>query len=188
MCIGGRSGLTTDRACGWSGSRDGAIFYKRSGSLGQGWGTRRRLSRNTSYSIYPNIDSNGNRRLGIAWADLESGIFQIQFRKSYNRGNSWYSRNIVSDSPVGAWQPDLAWSRNSSDVHLVWWDYRDGEGELYYSYYNGSSWSIEERLTYASGSVNQRCFAIGENGNAFIVWEEIAASGTSMGMGQLVSP
>lgn len=177
-----------DQAWDWSGSRNWEVFFKRSESMGYDWLTWRRLSWNTSYSIQPNIDSNGNKKLAIAWADNQSGAFQIFFRQSLNKGNSWFSKDIVTSSPEGAWQPDLAWERPGNNVHLVWNDYRDGHGELYYSLYNGSTWSAAERLTVTSGTVNQPDFAIDDDGNTFLVWEEITASGSSVQMGQVANP
>lgn len=156
--------------------------------MGIGWGTWRRLTSNSSYSIQPNIDSNGNKHLGIAWADNESGKFQIYFRKSYNRGNSWYARNTVSGSPVGGWQPDIAYVRDTGEVHAVWADYRDGHGELYYNCYTGRYWTSEQRLTFSDGSTNMPSFAIDENGNTFLVWEQVTETGCEMGMGRITSP
>jgi len=187
--LGGKAGVTwCDQAWTWSGERNWEIYYKRSAGMGYGWGLWRRLTNNTSYSIQPSVDSNGTRRLGIAWADNESGNFQIYFRKSYNRGKSWYGRNTVSASPVGCWQPDLAYVRDTGEIHAVWTDYRDGHGELYYNFYTGSSWTTEQRVTNSIGSVNMPSFAIDENGNSFAVWEQVTASSCEMGMGNITAP
>jgi hypothetical protein len=177
-----------DEAWSWSGSRNWEVFFKRSNELGFDWLTWRRLSWNTSYSIQPNIDSNGNMRTGVAWADNASGVFQIFFRRSTNKGLTWTSASTITSSPAGAWQPDLAWDRPSGDVHLVWTDYRDGHGELYYSLYHGTSWSAAERLTVTNGTVNQPDFAIDDVGNSFLVWEEVTASGSSVQMGPISNP
>lgn len=171
------------------GDRNWDVYYKLSGVLGKNWNVLRQLSSNPSYSIQPNVDSNGNKRLGVAWADNEFGSFRIFFRKSHNKGKKWFGRNVVSYGSGGSWQPDLAWDRSAGDnVHLVWTDYRDGNGELYYRLYNGSTWSDEERLTFTEGSVNLPSFAVDEYGNTFMVWEERTASGSRMQMGNMISP
>jgi hypothetical protein len=177
-----------DQAWSWGGTRNWEIFFKRSNDYGYDWFTWRRISTNTSYSIQPNIDSNGVLRTGIAWADNQSGVFQIFFRRSINKGLTWYAPNIVTSSPGGAWQPDLAWDRTNGDVHLVWTDYRDGHGELYYSLCHNWVWSANERLTISDGTVSQPDFAIDDAGNSFVVWEDVTPVGSSVQMSQILNP
>jgi hypothetical protein len=67
-------------------------------------------------------------------------------------------------------------------------DYRDGHGELYHNYYTGSHWTAEQRLTFSDGSANMPNFAIDENGNTFVVWEQVNESSCEMGMGRITAP
>jgi len=44
---------------------------------------------------------------------------------------------------------------SSGDIHLVWYDERDGEAEIYYSKFNGTSWTPE--LTLTSSGYSSEC-------------------------------
>jgi len=142
------------------------------------------LSATSSYSIQPSICSDGVNNIGVAWADNDNFNFQIIFRESLDRGESWSDKVVVSNSDEGAWQPDLAWDPLTGNIHLVWTDYRDGRGELYYSLYDHGIWSIEQRLTNTlDGSVNLPQLAIDGNGNTIVAWEVITEDTTYIMVG-----
>jgi hypothetical protein len=171
-----------DQAWSYDGNHNWEVFYKRSGWWGFDWLTWRRLSFNLSYSINPSIDSDRNKRVAVAWADNESGSFQIFYTRSENSGWWWGGTDVLSSSPVGAWEPDLVWDRNANTRRLIWVDYRDGNGELYHRIDDGSGWSAETRLTYTDGSVFKPCFAIDDTGDSFLVWETVTPAEVQLGM------
>jgi hypothetical protein len=177
-----------DQTLELSGSANWEVYYK---GVPIGNPQRRaaeRISENSSYSVQPTIDSDMTLNLGIAWADNLPGPFQIFFRKSDDGGTTWQDSQTLTNSPVGAWQPDLAWNRATNDLYLIWTDYRDGQGEIYHSAYDGNDWSAETRLTVTTGTVNQPNFAIDEEGNTFLAWEVVTDSQTSIEAGNLISP
>jgi hypothetical protein len=154
------------------------IYFKRPGY------DKKILSTTSSYSIQPSISSDGVNDIGVTWADNDNFNFQIIFRESLDRGESWSDKVVVSNSMEGAWQPDLAWDPLTGKIHLVWTDYRDGHGELYYSLYDHGIWSIEQRLTNTlDGSVNLPQIAIDANGNTIVAWEVITMDTTYIMVG-----
>jgi hypothetical protein len=164
------------------------VFFNRSGELAIDWSSEMRISYNNSYSIQPRIDSNGFANIAVVWADNLYGFFQIFLRMSENRGVSWGNREIMTNSSHGAWQPDIAWVRSTDNVHLVWVDYSNECGTIFHSYFNGTRWNLEERLTPVNVYANQPNFAIDDEGNTFLVWEEILDTGRSLGLGNLADP
>jgi hypothetical protein len=118
---------------------------------------------------------------------------------------------LVSPSVVHAqWEPDVrltycdsaswttpnnAWSiaaDTSGIVHVVWWDERDGNNEIYYkrSTDSGSSWSQDIRLTYdssdawspsisVSGEMVHVVWADERDGNGEIYYKRSTDSGSS---------
>jgi Neuraminidase (sialidase) len=149
------------------------IYYARSVYGLSSWPTLIRLSSNASYSIYPTIDSNGKNAILAAWADNQSGVFKIAYRLSMDRGDSWCDASYISPESCGSWQPVAAWNRSTGNIHVIWTDYRDGDGELYHSNNSGFGWSSAARLTYSIGSVFNPDFAMDADGNSLVIWEEI---------------
>jgi hypothetical protein len=166
-------------------ARNWDIFWQGSDSGGYEWPNYKRLREDPAYSIQPDIDSDGQSGMVVAWADNASGKFQILFRrKSFLWW--WYSEQTISESSSGAWQPIVAWDRDNFEVNLVWTDYRNGRGELYHRRYNLFSWTDEVRLTSAEGSVYNPKLAFDDNGHYFMVWEEITDSEVRLGTGSML--
>ena len=60
-------------------------------------------------------------------------------------------------------RPNIALLGN--ELHVVWYDYRDGNAEIYYKHSMdaGATWSLDERLTVAAGDSFQPSLAVGGN-------------------------
>ena len=180
--LGKRLGITwCDQASYWGDRYNWEVFFKRSESYGYDWLTWRRLSFDESYSIQPNMDSDGLKRTAVAWADNLSGIFQIFYRRSDNVGVTWDWGEIISSSPAGAWQPDIGWDRKNGEVNVVWTDFRNGNGELYHTVYD-RAWSEETAFSSTDGSAGNPDLAFDSKGNSFLVWEEVRDTEISLGM------
>ncbi|MFQ6103390.1 MAG: hypothetical protein ACE5OP_03770, partial [Candidatus Glassbacteria bacterium] len=71
-----------------------------------------------------------------------------------------------------------------------WVDYSSGRGELYYGYYNGSTWTGTGPASVPPpiGTVNQPDFAIDDLGNTFLVWVDVMETKSVLGMDRDPSP
>ncbi len=158
------------------------ISFKLSEPLVSGWTIERRLTSSNAYSLYPTCCSNGVDYLFVSWADNESGIFQIHIGLSPNKGD-WFSiKEIVTNSPGGAWQPKIVWDQENNLIRLVWIDYRDGHGEVYESLFDGIDWTQPVRVTTTSGSVNNLSCAVNNSGEAFLAWENVTSTDCTIGV------
>jgi hypothetical protein len=84
----------------------------------------------------------------VVWADDRDGNFEIYYKRSTDYGTTWDSSDIrLTNAPDSSMNPSIAvWD---SMVHLVWWDKRNGDNQLYYkrSTNNGLTWSPDMLLT-----------------------------------------
>jgi len=65
---------------------------------------------------------------------------------------------------------------SSGDVHLVWYDERDGEAEIYHSSFNGTSWTPESTLTSSGYSSEYPSLAADATGAIHLVWSRYVGS------------
>jgi hypothetical protein len=96
----------------------------------------------------------GFRVLPSPWND--------DFRLTYDDAESSTSRSnahcIAIDGP--------------GNLHVVWHDRRDGNKEIYYKKFEGSSWSADQRLTEAADHSAYPAIAVDGNDHLHIVWED----------------
>jgi hypothetical protein len=132
----------------WYDNRDGnyEIYYKRSTDNGSNWGTDTRLTNNSSDSYHPCVSASGSN-VHIVWYDNRDGNREIYYKNSTNNGSSWGADIRLTNNSSDSWYPLL--SVFGSAVHVVWYDVRDGNSEIYYkrSTDGGSTWGADTRLT-----------------------------------------
>ncbi len=61
---------------------------------------------------------------------------------------------------------------DSGNVHVVWSDNRDGNYEIYYKLFDGTSWNAPFRLTYANEISDCPSVAIDPGGTVHVVWRD----------------
>ncbi|HVP57264.1 MAG TPA: T9SS type A sorting domain-containing protein [bacterium] len=62
---------------------------------------------------------------------------------------------------------------DSDKVYLVWCDDRDGDYDIYYKYFNGSSWSPEVPVTSNSTDSESPSIAVDATGRIHLVWSDV---------------
>jgi hypothetical protein len=132
----------------WHDNRDGnyEIYYKRSTDGGINWGADTRLTNNTAYSYCPSISVSGSV-VHIVWTDYRDVYYEIYYKRSTDAGVSWGEDTRLTNNTALKWYPSFAVS--GSLVHIVWYDYRDGNREIYYKLSTdaGVSWGADTQLT-----------------------------------------
>jgi hypothetical protein len=156
----------------WYDDRDGnwEIYYKRSTDGGASWGSDTRLSSDVSASTSPSVAVAG-ATVHVVWNDDRDGNFELYYKRSTDGGASWDSDARLTNDPDTSFHPNVA--VRGAGVHVVWWDDRDGNFEIYYkrSTNGGASWSADARLTDDPGLSREASVAV--NGAlVHVVWAD----------------
>jgi hypothetical protein len=101
------------------------------------------------------------------------GILLLSFAKSYGQ---WQPDFRLTNNPANSYTPfNNAWciAASGGDVHVVWWDNRVGNDEIYYkrSTDSGLSWGADTRLTSNSGSSQYPSISI-SGLNVHVAWQD----------------
>ena len=127
----------------------GAIFYMNSSDGGLTWSEDINLTPMNLDASLPDIGINGDK-IHVIFGEQRDGIWQIHYRRSEDKGKTWTDDITLSNSTEDVKSSAIA--LNNNEVHVVWYDERDGNREIYYKYSldNGKNWSDDIRLTYDS--------------------------------------
>jgi hypothetical protein len=95
--------------------------------------------------------------------------WEIYYRRSTDGGATWGETIRLTNSAGLSHRPSVAIAGNN--VHLVWWDDRDGNNEVYYKHSadGGVSWGEDVRLTTAAGDSHFPAVAVSRN-FVHVVW------------------
>jgi len=126
----------------------GEIYTKCSSDCGITWAPDTRLTFDPARSLYPTIAVSGPK-VHVAWSEDRDGNYEIYYKRSTDEGGTWSPDTRLTYAVNNGWFSSLA--AVGDDVHVVWWDYRDRDHEVYYkrSTDGGETWSPDTRLTFA---------------------------------------
>ena len=132
----------------WADTRDGnwEIYYKRSANGGSSWDADTRLTSNSAVSEHPSVSVSGSV-VHVVWEDKRDGNNVIYYKRSPDGGLNWGADTRLTNNPGVALSPSV--SVSGSVVHVVWFDNRNVNYEIYYkrSTDGGINWSSDTRLT-----------------------------------------
>src|SRR5262249_5744031 len=103
------------------------IYYKRSSDGGATWGNDTRLRNNSANSFSPSIAASGSD-VNVAWFDQRDGNFEIYDKHSADGGLNWEPDIRVTTNLAVSNYPSV--SVSAPNVHIVWFDERDGNTEI----------------------------------------------------------
>lgn len=106
------------------------IYYKRSTDGGLTWTADRRLTDAPRLSQRPSIAMSEDE-LHVVWFDGRDDNAEIYYKHSSDAGMTWEEDMRLTDAPGESLHASVAVS-SEGDVHLVWFDHRDGNPEIYY--------------------------------------------------------
>jgi len=135
------------------------------------WGADIRLTDATGNSKEPSIAVSGNN-VHVVWYDSRDGNEEIFYKRSTDGGATWeVDRKLTTKALGNSDNPSIAVSGNT--VHVVWYDNRDGNPEIYYkrSTDGGNTWGADTRLTNAAGNSYTPSIAVSGD-TVHVVWHD----------------
>jgi hypothetical protein len=156
----------------WYDDRSGhnEIFYKRSLDAGISWSSDTQLTNNTNESQEPSIAVSGSF-VHVFWYYDQNGTYEIYYKRSTDGGTTWSADTRLTNAPGDSWE--LSASLSGSALHVVWYDDRNGNDEIYYkrSIDGGVTWGTDTRLTNDAAYSGFPCVAVSDSA-VQVVWEE----------------
>ncbi len=144
------------------------IFYKRSTDGGTTWGADIRLTNDDSVSNHPSVAAFGSN-VYVVWEDNRTINWEIFCKLSSDNGTTWGADTRLTNKAGNSYFATV--EVFGSNVHIAWYDWRDGNSEIYYkrSTNAGINWEADVRLT--NNSFSSFYPSIGISGsNIHIVW------------------
>jgi Neuraminidase (sialidase) len=150
------------------------IYYKQSTDGGATWSASRRITWTTGWSEVPAIATGESDSVHILWDDYrQPGNFDIYYKHSTDGGATWSSARKLAMPIIEAGFTAIAIG-SSQTIHVVWYDYTPGNGEIYYarSADGGATWSLPKRLTWTPGRSAFPSIAVDSSNRVHIVWND----------------
>lgn len=128
------------------------IYYKRSSDWGLTWGSDTRLTYDTSYSLYPSVAALGSG-VHVVWKESRDGNEEIYYKASRDSGVTWFSDVNLTNDTNNSVSPSVALS--GTGVHVLWYDTRDGNAEIYYVRNPSGNSGITEEVNNSDHNENR---------------------------------
>lgn len=156
----------------WEDQRDGnsEIYYKRSTDGGINWGPETRLTNFAGDSRFTSLSVSG-LSVHVVWRESRDGNWEIYYKRSTDGGTNWGADTRLTNNSANSQFPSIAASGPA--VHIVWWDARIGNEEIYYkrSTDGGTSWGTDTRLS--TSSAESQYASVTVSGTAVhVVWND----------------
>jgi hypothetical protein len=115
----------------WYDDRDASweIYYKRSTDGGISWESDTRLTNDIAQKSNPSISAS-DQVVNVVWEDNRDGNYEIYYKRSTDDGINWGADYRLTNAAFFSGRPSVAVS--GSSVHVVWYDGREGNDEIYY--------------------------------------------------------
>jgi len=161
----------TDQRCG-----ENEIYYKYSVDNGSNWQEDVRLTESAGYALGPSIAVYGSN-VHIAWYDNRNDNYEIYYKFSSDNGTNWERDIRLTENIAGSWNPSIAVS--GSIIHLVWYDFRDENYEIYYKRciqigpYANATFPNQGQHLCRTINTPHFCYVYEGNNNT-IFWKEIS--------------
>jgi len=126
---------------GWSGAFYRSIKLCASFNDGSGWSDTMVIAEYPNHTRGPALTVDISGRIWAGWLNREGGDIWKVYANYYD-GGVWQEPMLVSSEPSTSWPGDWPIAITSDDAGMVWLTWMNPDTNLYYSYWNGSKWSI----------------------------------------------
>lgn len=157
--------------CDGRNGNNGEVYYKFSTNGGTNWSSDLRLTNDTVVTNYPSVAISGSV-VHVAWYDERAGNPEIFYKRSTAGDTAWGTDVRLTNNSASSIFPSI--SASGSAVHVVWYDDRDGNNEIYYknSTDAGLTWEKDTRLTVNPGLSYNPSIAVSDS-SVSVVWVDI---------------
>ncbi|MDH4466682.1 MAG: sialidase family protein [Bacteriovoracaceae bacterium] len=139
------------------------------------------ISPNGKNAFYPQVDMNNEGKIVITWQQHDGSYNQIFY--SYFDGTSWDHPSSLTDniSPDGqnATSPKVAMN-SDGEIVISWPQYSGGRLQIFYSYFNGSSWvhpsGLSDNISPDGYDAYNLQIAMNNDGKIVITWQQYDGS------------
>ncbi|MCC6652530.1 MAG: M6 family metalloprotease domain-containing protein [Candidatus Eisenbacteria bacterium] len=107
----------------------------------------------------------------LVTSDSRTGRPQVVLHSRTFTGE-WAAPDVVSQSPVGAFEPAVA-LLPGNDIATVWTDLRGGQFQIWYRARIGGVWTQARALTSSAGGSVSPAIAADAQGRVFVSWLEL---------------
>jgi hypothetical protein len=120
------------------------IYYRRSIDGGISWEPEKRLTNAAGPSFQPNLAASGFN-VHLVWDDYRNGNdTEIYYKHSMDGGVTWSTDTRLSNLPLISSHPSVAIA--DTVVHVAWFDWQDGNPEIYYRRDPTGNTGVEEKI------------------------------------------
>ena len=165
----------------WQDNRSGGYdtYFNYSHNHGATWQVSdMRLNSVAGKAMGPEISSDENGYVYVAWFDSRFAPFDIFFNYSSNYGATWQTSDIMVNASAGPARAPYVSCNENGYVYIVWRDLENGREDIYYNYSSnhGATWQASDRRldTDTAGAKNSQDTRISsdESGNVYVVWKD----------------
>ncbi len=140
---------------------------------GNSWTNYYQVSNSSDISVYSAIAIGPDDKVHIVWMEAVGESSNVYYN-SFD-GNIWSGVEQITNSSAGEWYPYIEIGIDNR-IHVVWPDKRDDpqneDSEVYYKFFDGTTWSQDYRVTNGSGDSCIYEFEIDQIGNLHIVYTD----------------
>lgn len=149
---------------------DFEIYFKTSNDNGVTWSRDTSFTDNTVNDVHPAIVQLQNGTIMIVWQNALSGNHDI-WCKTTSDGIHWSNATQLTTHLSNDMAPAIEQMKNG-EIWLTWCSDRNGNADIFYKVYNGTSWSSDTLLAPASNPESDLQPAIVQaiDGNILIFW------------------
>ncbi|MBI5787606.1 MAG: hypothetical protein HZA78_01955 [Candidatus Schekmanbacteria bacterium] len=159
----------------WEDWRDGnpEIYYTKLDNNGNTLIDDTRLTYDSAWSETPELGMDDFDNVHITWREQRDGNREIYYTKLDNNGNTLVDDTRLTFTSSLSDEPKLGVD-SSGNVHIAWYDDRDGNQEVYYTKLdnNGNTLVDDARLTYSSGDAWAINLNVDNHNNIHVVWAD----------------
>ena len=147
------------------------IFYKIYDGT---WSFETQLTTGLFNNVNPTIVQANDGKIWVFWSSDRAGNYEIYYRTSSNNGVSWSSDSrLTFDAGVDR-RPSVARTQDGK-LWLVWYSNRNGNNDLFYSYYDGSWSSFGQQLTADLSNDKDPSIIQTQDGKIWVFWSSYRA-------------
>ncbi len=160
----------------WFDYREGnyEIYYTKLDNNGNKLLNDTRLTFNRAGSYWPVLAIDSRDNIHIAWHDNREGNYEIYYLELDNEGNILIQdarltiRAGISAAPAIAVDDD-------DNLHICWYDNRDGNYEIYYKKIDNSGNTLVEDIRLTDEAHHSLCpnLTVDDFGNVHVVWYDV---------------